>query len=338
MEFRLLGPVEVLRDGRPIALGGAKPRALLALLLLHANEVVSRDRLIDALWGDREPGTAAHSLDVQVSRLRKAFEPAEPLATRGGGYALKVAPEQIDAHRFQRLLDAGRAANAAGRPKEALEELEEALGLWRGNALADLGYEAFARPEIDRLEELRLVATEEGIDAGLALGRHHTLVPELEALTAKHPLRERLRGQLMLALYRAGRQAEALRVYSETRKRLVDELGIEPSQSLRDLEQAILRQDAALDASRPSVGVRQRRIAVGALAVLLAGIAAAGVVLVTNGGAESAQALAESDANVVLSAATGTVLASAERPRQRRRALRSRLALERVLGGPAHTH
>ena len=194
MEFRLLGPVEVLRDGRPVALGGAKPRALLALLLLHANEVVSRDRLIDALWGDRPPGTAGHSLDVQISRLRKAFEPDELLLTQSGGYVLQVEPEQIDVHRFERLLEEGRRANAAGKPAEALEALETALGLWRGAALADLSYETFARTEIERLEELRLVATEERIDAELALGRHDTLIPELEALTAKHPLRERCAG------------------------------------------------------------------------------------------------------------------------------------------------
>jgi len=215
-------------------------------------------------------------------------------------------------HRFERLLEEGRRANAAGKPAEARQALESALVMWRGAALADLSFETFTRTEIERLEELRLVATEERIDAELALGRHDTLIPELEALTARHPLRERLRGQLMLALYRAGRQAEALRVYSDTRRRLVEELGIEPSQSLRDLEQAILRQDAALDPPRPPVATRRRRVAIGALALLLAGLAAAGVVLVTNGGAESAQALAESDANVVLSAATGTVLAEAD--------------------------
>ena len=247
MEFRLLGPVEALRDGSRLALGGAKPRALLALLLLHANEPVSRDRLIEALWGDRPPGTADHSLDVQISRLRKAFEPDELLLTRPGGYVLEVEPEQVDVHRFERLLEEGRRANADGKPAEALEALEAALALWRGGALADLEYETFARPEIDRLEELRLVATEERIDAELALGRQGPVIPELEALVSKHPLRERLRGQLMLALYRSGRQAEALRVYGDTRKRLVDDLGIEPGQALKELEQAILRQDPALD-------------------------------------------------------------------------------------------
>ncbi len=311
MEFRLLGPVEALRDGRSIALGGAKPRALLALLLLHANEVVSRDRLIDALWGDRPPGSADHSLDVQVSRLRKAFEPDELLVTRSGGYVLEVEPEAIDVRRFERLLEAGRRANADGKPAEALEALEAALGLWRGNALADLVYEEFARTEIDRLEELRLVATEERIDAMLALGQHDTVIPELEALTAKHPLRERLRGQLMLALYRAGRQAEALRVYGDTRKRLVDELGIEPGQGLKDLEQEILRQDSSLDVPRSAVASRRRRMALGALALTLAGVAAAAAVLITQGGAESAQALADPDSNVFLSAESGDLVREA---------------------------
>jgi DNA-binding SARP family transcriptional activator/ABC-type transport system substrate-binding protein len=311
MEFRLLGPVEVLRDGRPVALGGAKPRALLGLLLLHANEVVSRDRLIDELWGDRPPGTAGHSLDVQISRLRKAFEPEDLLLTRPGGYLLQVEPEQVDVHRFQSLLEEGRRANAAGEPAKALGALEAALGLWRGAALADLSYEAFARIEIERLQELRLVAVEERIEAELALKRHDTLVPELEALTARHPLRERLRGQLMLALYRAGRQAEALRVYSDARKRLVDELGIEPGQALRELEQAILRQDPALDLPRPAGVTRRRRALPVAVALVLAGVAAAVIVGLTQGGTERAQALADPDSNVFLSASSGEVVREA---------------------------
>jgi DNA-binding SARP family transcriptional activator/ABC-type transport system substrate-binding protein len=306
VEFRLLGPVEVLRDGDPVALGGAKPRALLGLLLLHANQVVSRDRLIDELWGDRPPGTAGHSLDVQISRLRKAFEPEEVLLTRSGGYVLEIDPESVDVNRFERLLEEGRRANAEGRAKDATDALRSALGLWRGAALADLSYESFASTEIERLEELRLVATEERIDAELALGHHDTLIPELESLTARYPLRERLRGQLMLALYRAGRQAEALRVYSDTRKRLVDELGIEPGQALRDLEQAILRQDPALDLPKPRLA-RRRRVLAGAAAVAVAGVAAAAVVLATHGGTESAQAVAQPESDVFLASATGKV-------------------------------
>jgi DNA-binding SARP family transcriptional activator/ABC-type transport system substrate-binding protein len=312
MEFRLLGPVEARRDDRPIALGGAKPRALLAVLLLHANEVVSRDRLIDALWRDRAPGAAEHSLDVQVSRLRKAFAPDEPLVRRSGGYVLEVEPEQIDARRFERLLEEGRRANAAGRPSDAVEVLDQALGLWHGYALADVAYEDFARAESDRLEELRLAATEERVDARLALGEHDALIAELEALAAKNPLRERLRGQQMVALYRAGRQAEALRVYSDLRSRLADELGIEPGQALKDLEQAILRQDPGLGRSRTTIVARRRRLAAGAAALALAGLAVAAAVLATQGGAESAQALADADSNVLLSADTGTVTANAD--------------------------
>jgi DNA-binding SARP family transcriptional activator/ABC-type transport system substrate-binding protein/streptogramin lyase len=308
MEFRLLGPVEAVRDGRSLPLGGAKPRALLALLVLHANEVVSRDRLIDALWGDRAPGTAGHSLDVQISRLRKTFDPDAVLLTRSGGYVLQVEPEQIDVERFERSLEKGRQANVSGRPTEALEALTAALALWRGPALGDLAYEEFARSDVERLEELRLVATEERIDAELALGRHDTLIAELEALAAKHPHRERLRGQLMLALYRAGRQAEALRVYSDTRRRLVDELGIEPGQQLRDLEQAILRHDPALDRPKAAGETKRRRVLVGGGALVLAGAAVAVVVGLTHGGTESAQALAEPDSDVFVSAPSGDLV------------------------------
>ena len=299
MEFRLLGPVEALRSGRLVALGGAKPRALLALLLIHPNEVVSRDTLIEALWPDRPPGTAAHSLDVQISRLRKAFVPEDLLKTRSGGYVLEVEPEQIDAHRFERLLEEGRRQNAAGQHSEALATLDAAVALWRGAPLADLAYEDFARPEIERLEELRLVATEERSEAELALGHHDTLVPELEALTAKHGPRERLRGQLMLALYRSGRHVEALRVYADTRQRLIEDLGMEPSRQLRELEQAILRQDPALELPRP-VFARRPRALVGALALVLAAAVVAAVVAVTQGGTEPAPALAEADSTVLL--------------------------------------
>jgi DNA-binding SARP family transcriptional activator/ABC-type transport system substrate-binding protein/outer membrane protein assembly factor BamB len=312
VEFHLLGPLEVLSDGEPLALGGAKQRALLAILLLHANEVVSRDRLIDELWGESAPDTASHSLDVRMSRLRKAFEPHEPLVTRSGGYVLEVAPESVDVQRFERLLEEGRQANAAGEHEKALNALESALGLWRGGAFADLAYEAFARTEIERLEELRLVAIEERIEAELALGHHDTLVPELEALTSSHALRERMRGQLMLALYRAGRQAEALRVYGETRKRLVEELGIEPGQALRDLEQAILRQDPALDRPRAAAAaVRSRRIIAGAGALAVAGGIAAAVVLLTQGGTENAAAFPAPDSNAFVHASTGKVFRQA---------------------------
>jgi DNA-binding SARP family transcriptional activator/ABC-type transport system substrate-binding protein/streptogramin lyase len=313
MEFRLLGPVEAVRDGGSLTLGGAKPRALLGFLLIHANEVVSRDRLIEALWGDRPPGTADHSLDVQVSRLRKVFEPDDVLLTRSGGYVLEVDRERIDVHRFERMLEEGRRANAAGDSAAALATLSAALGLWRGPAFADLAYESFAQTEIERLEELRLVAVEERIEAELALGQHDKLVPELESLTAKYPLRERLRGQLMLALYRSGRQAEALRVYTETRRQLVDDLGIEPSESLRALEQAILKQDPALAPPRPRAAgaLRRRRALFGVATLVLAGAAVAAVVGMTRGGTENARALAEADSDVFLSAQSGELVRTA---------------------------
>jgi DNA-binding SARP family transcriptional activator/ABC-type transport system substrate-binding protein/streptogramin lyase len=301
VEFRLLGPVEVLRSGSAVALGGAKPRALLALLVIHRNEVVSRDTLIEALWPNRPPGTAAHSLDVQISRLRKAFAPEELLKTRSGGYVLDVDPEQVDVHRFEQLLERGRQQSADRKHADALATLEDALELWRGPPLADLAYEDFVRTEIERLTELRLVATEERIDAELALGRHDTLVPELEGLIAKHGLRERLRGQLMLALYRSGRHAEALRVYADTRKRLIEDLGMEPSRQLRELEQAMLRQDSALDLPRP-VFVRRPRAVFGAFALALAAVVTAAVVAVTHGGTEPARALAAADSTVLFNA------------------------------------
>jgi YVTN family beta-propeller protein len=250
MQFRLLGPLEVEEDGRLLVLGSAKQRALLAILSLRANEVVSRDRLIDELWGERPPASALHSLDVYVSRLRKTLQAnggERLLVTRAGGYLLRLEPEQLDLTCFERLLEEGRRALAAGNYGRASERLSEALALWRGPALADLAYEPFAAAEVERLEEQRLAALEERLEAELALGRHASLIGELEALSGKHPLRERLHGQLMLALYRCGRQAEALEVYRETRRHLLDEVGIDPSPALQRLEQAILRQDPALE-------------------------------------------------------------------------------------------
>jgi YVTN family beta-propeller protein len=250
MQFRILGPVEVEEDGRLLPLGSAKQRALLAILLLHANEVVSRDRLIDELRGERAPASALHSLEVYVSRLRKTLQAnggEQLLVTRAGGYLLRLEPDQLDVTCFERLLEEGRRALAAGNCERAAERLAEALALWRGPALGDLAYEPFAGPEIERLEEQRLAALEERIEAEFALGGHTAMVGELEALSGKHPLRERLHGQLMLALYRSGRQAEALEAYQETRRHLLDELGIDPSPALQRLEQAILRQDPALE-------------------------------------------------------------------------------------------
>jgi DNA-binding SARP family transcriptional activator len=246
LEFRLLGPLEALAGSRPIALG-VKQRTLLVLLLLRANEVVSRDRLIDDLWGDQPPEAAPNALAALVARLRRAL-PAEVLLTRPGGYELSIERQALDLHRFELLVEEGRERLAAGDPARAAEQLRLALSIWRGPALADVEYEAFAQPAIMRLEELRLAALESRIDADLALGRHVDLVGEVQSLVLENPLRERLRGQLILALYRSGRQAEALEAYREGRRVLVEELGIDPSPPLQELERAILRQDPSLGA------------------------------------------------------------------------------------------
>ena len=250
MEFRILGPLEAWDGGRAVTLGGPKPRALLAVLLLHANEVVSADRLIDELWGEDSPEDAAAALRVNVSRLRKALPP-DVLTTRAPGYVLQIEPDALDLIRFERLVDEGRSLLSRGLAADASERLRDALSLWRGPALADFTYERFAQAAITRLEEIKLAAIELRIDADLALGRHDELVGELEELVAEHPLRERLRRWLMTALYRSGRQAEALDAYQDTRRALVDGLGIDPSAELSDLEQAILRHDPLLDLQEP---------------------------------------------------------------------------------------
>jgi DNA-binding SARP family transcriptional activator len=243
VEFRVLGPFEVWVEGRPLELKRRKQRALLALLLLHAGEVVSTDRLIEELWAGKPPKTAIGSLRNVISGLRKTLG-RDLLRTREPGYLLDVERERVDLHRFERLT---AQAAESGEPERRADLLHEALGLWRGPPLADLAFESFANVEIARLEELRTAAREELIGAELELGRHSQLIPELEALVAEHPLRERLRGQLMLALYRSGRQAEALEAYRHARETLVEELGIEPSPELQQLEQSILRHERELD-------------------------------------------------------------------------------------------
>jgi DNA-binding SARP family transcriptional activator len=270
MEFRILGPLEVRSNGHSLPLGGPKQRAVLALLLLGANRVVSRERLIAELWPDAPGGDSEHALTLQISRLRKALSAAgdgeERLVTRAPGYMLRVERDELDLDHCERLVAAGRTALEGGDAESAVALLREAESLWRGRPLADLEFEPFARLDVERLEELRLTALEERIEAELATGHHRELVPELEGLIAEHPLRERLRAQLMRALYASSRQAEALAVYTDTRRLLVDELGIEPSAQLRELERSILNQDARLLRRQPAPpappapeGPRERR-------------------------------------------------------------------------------
>ena len=303
MEFRILGPLEVTDDGRPIALGGQKQRALLALLLLHANDVVSRDRLIDELWEEDPPETARTALQVHISQLRKAVG-RDRIETRAPGYRAVVGPGELDLEQFEQL--AADGADGAA--------LREALALWRGVPLADLG-DGFARIERGRLEEQRLLALERRIDADLALGGHAELVPELDGLVREHPLREHLRGQLMLALYRCGRQADALDVYRQGRSLLSDQLGLEPGEELRGLERAILAQDESLAAPARTVAApaaaavrRQRAWLIAAIlgVVLVAGAAAAGIVLASRG---SSPVPVHANSVAALDADSGKVLA-----------------------------
>ena len=249
VEFRILGPLEVVRDGQVVKLGGALQRTLLALLLTSANGVVSVDRLIDALWGERPPREVQNALQYHVSQLRKVLGGPDVIETREPGYVVRVSPNELDLLRFEQLVETAEGAP----PERAARLLRDALGLWRGLPLADLKNEAFAQSEIRRLEEVRLTALERRVDADLALGRHARLIPELEALVHEHPYREHLRGALMWALYAAGRQAEALAAYRDARQTLVEELGIEPSPALQELEQAVLRQDPALAPERDAV-------------------------------------------------------------------------------------
>jgi len=241
-----------VREGeRLLALGGVKQRSLLAILLLHAGEVVSVDRLIDALWGESPPDDAATALHQHVSRLRKALGAHEVLLTRSPGYVVAPAEGEIDFRRFGALRDTGRRHLEGDAPQEAARALREALSLWRGRPLADLDREPFAAEAVARLDEEWIEAVELRIDADIALGRHAELVGELRTLVRRHPLRERLRGQLMLALYRSGRQAEALAVYADARRTLDEELGLEPGPELRRLQQAILDHDPELERRRP---------------------------------------------------------------------------------------
>jgi WD40 repeat protein/DNA-binding SARP family transcriptional activator len=252
MRFRILGPIDVRDGDGAVALGGRKPRAVLAVLLLHANEPVSCERLALALWGEDAPGETVKMVRVHMSRLRKALGGAAVVATTAGGYRLRVAPGELDADRFEQLTEQGRTALAQGDAELASALLREALALWRGPPLADFVDEPFAASEIARLEDRRLAALEIRLGADLECGRHDAVAAELRGIVADQPTRERFAALLMLALYRGGRQAEALDVFTRTRRTLVDELGVEPGPELRRLQEAILCQDASLDA--PTMG------------------------------------------------------------------------------------
>jgi DNA-binding SARP family transcriptional activator len=299
VEFRILGPLEVVEDGNPVALGTLKERLVLGVLLLHANEFVSRERLIDELWGEAPPPTARKAVNVYLSKVRKVLAAADvdPITTASGGYRLHLEPEQLDASRMQILVAEAQELVSTGELERAAERFREALALWRGPTLAGLQLESRGRDEVAALDELRLTALMDRIDCDLALGRHEQALGELGVLVREHPLRERLRAQQMLALYRADRQADALDAYAGARHALVDDLGIEPSEALQRLQQAILRHDPSLEkaegtaavngnAARPDAspapaptaetvapkafGVGRRRLALAGLAILAA--------------------------------------------------------------------
>jgi DNA-binding SARP family transcriptional activator/ABC-type transport system substrate-binding protein len=309
MQLRLLGPFEVADGDRTLVIGGGRQRKLLAILGLRANEFVGSERLIEELWGEQPPETAAKALQGYISQLRKTLG-HEMLLTRPGGYILQIAPGQLDVHRFEQLVEEARDAE----PREAAEKLRQALALWRGPALADFAYDDFARTEIARLEERRLAVLEQRIEADLALGRHATLVGELAALVAQEPLSERPRAQLMLALYRSGRQAEALEVYQQARRTFRDDLGLEPSEEMQQLQRAILAHDPALGPAARTVWPRARRViarprVLGALgAILLAGAIGGATLLLLR---DPAPARAEPDSVAFLDPASGELIAQA---------------------------
>jgi YVTN family beta-propeller protein len=342
MNFRILGPLEVRDCGRPLALGGEKQQALLAILLLHRNEVVSADRLIDELWGESPPAGARQTLRAYVSKLRRAMAAngASPavggdserkpgdgvLMTRGHGYLLEVAPGELDLDRFAEAAERGRDALATGRPEDAARLLRDALSLWQGPPLAEFTYERFAQNAIAQLEELHLGAVEERVEADLALGHARELVAELRDLVARHPLRERLRGQMMLALYRSGRRAEGLEAYQDFRRTLSEELGLEPGPGLQQLELAILARDptlglpdtakasGAIEAERPGPSAaparRHHRPAVLVAGALLLALVLVGVV-VESGGGRAPMVVIPGDAVGAISPSGGAIRAVA---------------------------
>src|SRR5262245_29997794 len=260
MQFRILGSLEAVADGVSVDLGAPKQRSLLAILLMHVGEIVPTDRLIDLLWGDDPPRTAAHSVQIYVSELRKALEPLAGerlIATRPPGYQLDTPPETIDAHEFEALVRAGRSRLEAGDREEGAALLRSAHALWRGPALSDFAYEEFAQPYIRRFHDLHLDAIEELAAAELDAGRAAEALPLLDAAIREDPLRERSRELLMLALYRAGRHAEALRTYERLRVQLADELGLDPSPPLRRMQERVLLHDPTL---LPRAGVAEQAV------------------------------------------------------------------------------
>jgi DNA-binding SARP family transcriptional activator len=308
VEFLVLGPLEARVDGRTLPLGGPKQRALLALLVLNRNEVVSRDRLIDSLWGERAPDSAQRSLDTYVSRLRSLLG-GDRIERRPPGYLLRVEPGELDIQRFEALLEQGRAAAAADDPVAAGERFRDALDLWRGQALADLENEPFAASESARLEERRLLALEGRIDAELQLSGGAELAGELERLVGEHPFEQRLVGQLMLSLYRAGRPADALAAYQSFRRRFAEEIGLEPSQELRALERRILEQDPTLGPGPAPPTLRSFRPSsrprLLAAAVVLTAVVASAIVGVELGiGGSSARSTSSSHATSSLDGKT----------------------------------
>ncbi len=301
MRFAILGPIDLSVEGRPVPLAGPKQRALLAFLLLHANQVVSRDRLVDALWGESPPPSASESLDAYIYRLRKLIG-RDRLARSGSGYVLSVEAGELDADRFELLVASARQAADAGDGRSAVRMLTDALALWRGPAMADVLYQPFAGIPARQLEEQRLSALEARVEAELGSGGGAALVPELEQLVADHPLRERLVAALMLALYRAGRHADALAAFQAARGRLMEELGLEPGPEVRELQQRILQHDPALAAPRRAARLRgpaARAAALAAVATLVLGAVLTGAFVHRSAAAHARPALPQGANGVV---------------------------------------
>jgi DNA-binding SARP family transcriptional activator len=320
VEFRILGPLEVAADGELVELGPAKPQALLGALLLRANEVVASNQLVDALWGKTPPATAAKLVQLYVSQLRRGLARVSGegvLQTRPSGYLASVDFDQLDAERFTRLVGEGRARAEAGETKEAVLLYEEALRLWRGPVLAGLPLESGALVECERLEELHVAALGERVDCELKRGRHAQLVGELEALTATYRLHERFWAQLMLALYRSGRQSDALDAYRRVRRRLNEQVGLEPNSALRHLERAILTQDPSLDLpdDRLLAAPRRRsRLWTTGAALAVAAATIAGIALFGRSGGSTAPSTLTANSVAVIDAARNALVANFRLP------------------------